>query len=394
MGIATTGTPGASDYVLANAIGALTEEANTTAKGLSGTGIVGSLNVNVEGETFIGQLRWDKPLKPVINVASLVDPTAGDTTSSAQDFLTYIKTVRTSGSQQPNIQAVVTQQDGLQRIAREFARTQMNDTNDAMLSVLKGVATAEVLYGAASASGQAGLGGQTFDNDPESNRYGFYVDLGANKPVVAASAAVQGAARAEGFLQAIGMAWKDYEPQYAYLVVSPEVFASLRSANLVDENAVTEANVTFSTIFNGKFRLLQTRASQSFLPADLTKLNGGAGVDVVGTKTSFVVLPGAMGFAGINVPVPVEITRDGSKYKGSGVTNIWNRWGYVLAPAGYDWKGSTTAFPSNADYMSVVEANAPKALSAAASGLAGVTGVWGRKASSALSLGILPIFHG
>ena len=66
----------------------------------------------------------------------------------------------------------------------------------------------------------------------------------------------------------------------------------------------------------------------------------------------------------------------------------------MAAPAGYDWIGNTNAFPADADYMAVVEGGAPKALTAVTSGtLASTTGTFNRKFTSALSLGILPIFH-
>lgn len=390
-----TNLAGATNYVLQDAISAYADEAYTTAKKLSGTGIVGTNpNIDTNTETFIGQIRWEKPLNPTINIASLTDATDGTATTTAQDYLTYIKTVRTHGVSKVNMQTVVTQKDGLAKIGRDFAETKAQDEHNAILSVLKGVALTEVLYGAAAGSGATGLGGQTFSNDPTDKKNGFYVDLGAAKPVVDATASIQGAARAEGFLQAIGKAWKDYEPDYAYLVVSPEVYASLRSANLVDQDGVTEGNLTFSTIFNGKFRLIQTRASQSFSSAELTKINTGVGVDIVGTKTSFIVLPGAIAMEQLDIPEPTEIYRDARKYKGGGTTDLWYRWGYIAAPAGYDWVGSTSAFPSDADYMSVVEGGTQKALTAVGSGtLASTNGVFNRKASSALSLGILPVFH-
>ena len=57
-------------------------------------------------------------------------------------------------------------------------------------------------------------------------------------------------------------------------------------------------------------------------------------------------------------------------------------------------QGVTDAFPSNADYTSVLEGATQKALTAVSSGtLASTAGVWGRKANSALNLGILPVFH-
>ena len=391
---AVTNLDGASNYVLQEAISALTDEAYTNARKLSGTGIIGgNPMIDKNTETFIGQIRWNKPLNPNINVASLTDPTDGALTTFSQEYLTYIKTVRTHGARKVNMQEVVTQQDGLAKIARDFGETRGQDEHNAILSVLRGVALSEVLYGAGNASGQHGLGGQTFDNDPTSKRHGFYVDLGANKAIVDASSAVQGAARAEGFLQAIGKAYKDYEPEYAYLVCSPEITASLRSANLVDQDRVRDGSIEFNTIFQGKFRLIQTRASQGFSTSELTKINSGSGVDIVGTKASFIVLPGALAMEDLSVPTPTEIERKAGAYQGGGTTDIWYRWGYVLAPAGYDWAGSKALFPSDADYVKVVQGGSPVTLAAATSGLAGVGGTWNRKFTSALSLGILPVFH-
>lgn len=395
MSTPDTTLPGATNYVLQSTISGYSDEAYTNARKLTGTGIVGSNpKIDKSTETFVGQVRWFKPLNPTINVASLTDSAAGTKTNYASDFLNYVKTVRTHGAEKVNMAEIVTQDDGLAKVGRDFAETRAQDEHNAMLAILKGIAISEALNGAAAASGATGLGGQTFDNDPTDKKYGFYVDLGSAKPVIAATTAIQGAARAQGFLDAMGMAWKDYEPDYAYLITSPEVMASLRSANLVDETTVAEGNVVFNTIFGGKFRLISTRASQSMSSAELTKMNTGAGVDIVGTKTSFIVLPGSLAFENLDVPDQTEITRDGNAYKGGGVTSIWYRWGYVLAPAGYNWAGDQTAFPSDADYKAVLESTTQKALTSVSSGtLASTAGVWQRKASSALSLGILPVFH-
>jgi hypothetical protein len=384
---------GASNYVLQEALSAYSDEAYTNAKKLSGTAIVGSNPlITPDTETFVGQIRWFKPLNPTINVGSLTDSTDGTPTTYSSDYLQYIKTVRTHGASKVNIQQVITRDDGLAKIGRDFGETQAQDEHNAILAVLKGVAISEALNGAGAASGAAGLGGQTFTNDPTDKKYGFYVDLGANAPVIAATTAIQGAARAEGFLQAFGMAYKDYEPDFAYLITSPSVLSSLRSANLVDEDRVTDGSVEFSTIFQGKFRLIVTRANQSLSGAELTKINTGGGVDIVGAKTSFIVLPGAIAMEKLTVPDSVEITRRGAAYKGTGVTDIWYRWGYALAPAGYTWAGVEEAFPSDADYASVMEATVQKALTAATSTDAS-KGVFQRKTNSALQLGILPVFH-
>ena len=389
-----TNLAGADNFVLQSVIGAYSDEAYTNAKKLSTTEIVSSNpDIDVTTETFIGQVRWFKPMNPTINVASLTDSTDGTPSTYSSDYLRYIKTVRTYGGSKVNLQSVVTQQDGLAKIGRDFAEHRAQDEHNALLSVLKGVAISEALNGAAAGSGLTGLGGQTFENDPTDKRYGFYVDLGAAKPVIAASSSAQGAARAEGFLNAVGMAYKDYEPEYFYLVTSPEVMASLRSANLVDQDRVEDGNVMFNTIFNGKFRLIQTRASQGMSTAELTKINTGPGVDIVGAKTSFIVLPGAVAMEKIAIEEDVEIERKAAAYKGGGTTQVWYRWGYVLMPAGYNWNGNEETFPSDAEYKYVVESTTPKVLTSATNGLASTAGTWQRKTASALSLGILPVFH-
>lgn len=390
--------PGATQYALQESISAYSDEAYTNAKKLSGSGIVGSNpKIDKDTETFIGQVRWHKPLNATVNVASLDNAAAGAKTSFTSDFLNYVKTVRTHGAEKVNMQEVVTQADGLAKIGRDFGETRAQDEHNALLNILKGVALSEVLQGAATATGVAGLGGQTFMNDPADKRYGMYVDLGASNVITAATTSSQGAQRAEALLQAFGMAFKDYEPDYAYLVTSPSVMASFRSANLVDEDRIVDGNMDFQTIFNGKFRLITTRAAQGFSAAELTKINAGAGVNLLGTNCSYIVLPGAIAMETLMVPDQTEVTRDGNAYQGGGVTSIWHRWGYVAHPAGYNWVGSQDKFASNTDFSSVIEAAAPQvgiALAAAASAtLTGVTGTWERKSSSALSLGILPVFH-
>jgi hypothetical protein len=389
----TTDLAGASNHVLQSTLSAYSDEAYTNAKKLSGTAIVGgNPEIDTNTETFIGQVRWYKPSTPVINVASLTNAANGTTSNYATDFLNYVKTVRTHGAEKVNMQQVVTQVDGLAKIGRDFGETRAQDEHNAILSILKGVAISEALNGSATGSGVTGLGGQSFDNDPADKRYGFYVDLGLNKAVVDATAIAQGAARAEGMLRAFGMAYKDYEPEFAYWICSPEVIASLRSANLVDQVIVTEGNVNFNTVFQGKFRLIQTRATQSMASAELTKVNTGAGVDITGPKTSFLVLPGAVAMEALSVPMETEIQRDAAAFQGGGTTQIWYRWGYVLAPAGYDWNGDKESFPSDADYLKVVEGATPKALTAVTT-IADARGTWTRKTKSALSLGILPVFH-
>jgi len=386
---------GATNYALQEAIGVYSDEAYTSAQKLSGTDIVAANpDIDVVGETYSGQLRWRKPITQVVNTASLTDATNGSLSSFATGYLEYIKTARTHGAEKVNLKTLVTQDDELQKFSRDLAETQAQDEHNGILSVLKGVAISEVLNGAGQAAGGTGLGGQTFTNDPTDSKYGFYVDLGNNPLVSASTAANMGAARAESFLQAFGMAYKDFEPDWAYLVTSPEVYASLRSANLVDQDRVQDGNIEFNTIFQGKFRLLQTRANQGLSTAQLTKVNSGSGVDIVGTKTSFIVLPGAVAMEHLSIENDVEIERSAASYQGGGTTQIWYRWGYVLHPAHYTWMGSKDKFVSDAEYAYAVESTVAKATTDVTNGLVATTGSWVRKCSSALSLGILPVFHG
>jgi len=391
---------GATEFALQEAIGAYSDEAYTNAKKLSSTGIVGgNPQIDTSSETYIGQMRWFKPLNPTINTASLTVATDGAFTTYGSEYLNYVKTARTHGAQKVNLQTLVTQQDGLAKISRDFGETKAQDEHNAILAVLKGVAIAELLHGTGDAGGGAGLGGQGWDNDPTDPLYGFYVDLGANPIVTAPAAANIGAQRAAGFLDAIGMAYKDYEPEFFYLITSPEVMASLRSANLVDETKVVDGNIVFDTIFQGKFRLIQTRATQSLTAAEIDKFDAtnvsNLGVDLVGQKTTYLVQPGALAMEALQIAEDVEFDRDASAYAGGGTTEIWYRWGYVVHPGGYNWTGSQDAFPSDAQYKEVTNDGGATTATVVAMPAAttGYTGVWTRKANSVLSLGILPVFH-
>jgi hypothetical protein len=393
---ARTTITGLTNEVLQEAISAYSDEAYTNARKLSGTGIVGSNpDIDPKTETYIGQVRWRKTITPVINTLSITDSTRGTLTNYTSDMLRYVKSARSHGAQDINMKTLVAPESGAtKKIGKDFGETRAQDEHNAILAILRGVAISEAINGACAGSGATGLGGQSFTNDPADKKYGFYVDLGAAKPVVDATTSIQGAQRAQGFLQAFGMAFKDYEPDFAYLITSPAMMADFRSANLVDQDKVVDGSISFNTLFQGKFRLIQTRATQSLSSAELTKINTGAGVDIVGTKTSFIVLPGAIALHPLTVDLETEIQRDAGAYQGGGTTEIWHRWGNVMHPAGYDWVGDDQSFANDATYQYVVEGGAAKALASVASGtMASTTGTWVRKAGSALNLGILPVFH-
>ena len=355
---------------IALAISAYSDEAYTTAKKLNGTGIVAAdQRIDLSGESFIGQFRWYKPLSATVNVASLSSAADGTYTGMSTDVADFVKTVRTFGAEQVNMQEVVSKADGLAKIARDFAEVRAQDEHDALLSVLKGVSAHEVSLGTTS-------GIVDFDTDADTAGVGSFVDVNAAGLHGAAAtgssdarklfdSTAMGAARGERLFRSIGAAFKDYEPDFMYMVTSPEVMAEMRAANLVDETTVTEGNIEFTTIFGGKFRLIMTRANQGNLSAE-------AEVNAQSTKTTFIIKPGSVASAAMPIPTPVEVDRAAASYMGGGSTNVWYRWGYAMHPMGYDWAGSTTAFSTNAT------------MGAAAS--------YARK-MDALNLGILPIFH-
>jgi hypothetical protein len=353
---------------VALAISAYADEMYTSARKLSGTGVVGTdARIDPTGESFVGQLRWYKPLAANINVASLTNAAAGQYTDISTEIADYIKTVRTFGAKQVNLQTIISQQDGLSKIARDFTEVRTQDESDSIVATMKGVAAYEVSRGA---------GIVQFATDADGASVGNFVDINANSVFGAAAtdaassrklfdSTAIGAARGERLFKAIGMGFKDYEPDFMYLITSPEIMGELRAANLVDTTTVTDGNLTFQTIFGGKFRLIMTRVDQGNLAAS-------ANVNDQSTKTTFIVKPGAVSFTPIAVPTPVEVDRAAAAYTGGGSTDVWYRYGFVVHPMGYSWDGSTSAFAANSDYA------------AAAS--------WVRK-MSALNLGILPIFH-
>lgn len=360
---------------VALAISAYADEAYTTEKKLNSTGIVGQRDdIRADGESFVGQLRWYKPLAANINVPSLSNAANGTYTDITTDIANYVKSVRTFGAQQVNLQEVISRQDGLAKIARDFAQVRGDDEGNALMAILKGVASSETTLGDAGGTGNGGI--VDFDTDADAAATGFFVDINAAGQFGAAATGTSdarrlfdstaiGAARGERLFQAIGMAYKDMEPDFMYLVTSPEVMAEMRAANLVDDTMVVDGNLNFNTIFGGKFRLVMTRANQRATTAT-------GDVNAQSTKCSFVIKPGSMAFAPVAVPTPVEVDRDAASFTGGGSTNVWYRYGFIMHPMGYDWSGASNAFATNTAY--------------------GTAASWTRK-MDALNLGILPIFH-
>jgi hypothetical protein len=353
------------------AISAYADERYTFERKLNSTGMVTSVaDVDVSMESFIGQMRWYKNIDPVYNTPSLSDSTDGAYTGIATELASYVKSVSALGSQQVNLQKLVSQEDGLTKMARDFAELRAQREHDAVLSILRGVAASE-----ANDAGDLTKGIDDFDT-MASSTVGMFVDVnaagafgdaatGASDARKLFDASQVGAARGERLFRAIGMGFKDYEPDFVYMVTSPEMMAELRAANLIDETPVTEGNLMFQTIFGGKFRLILTRAAQG-------NVSGSAIVNPQSVKTTFLVKPGSINFTPIPIEMPTEIDRNPRAFRGGGTTQVWYRFGYVAHPMGYDWKGLTDRFAENTAFRAAT--------------------AWERKYES-LNLGILPIFH-
>ena len=199
-----------------------------------------------------------------------------------------------------------------------------------------------------------------------------------------------GAVLGDRLFSALSLGYADYEPDHVYMITSPEIMTQLRTANLVDQTTVTEGNLEFQTVFGGKFRLIMTRANQR----GAATLNN---VNTQSTRTTFLVKPGAIEMAMLDVPMPVEMYRDANTYRGSGSTDIWYRWGYVLHPMGYSWSDAANdaAFATNSQTNlgsgDQTDGDSQGRSSTSTSAYDQGTN-WARRFDT-LNLGILPIFH-
>ena len=65
--------------------------------------------------------------------------------------------------------------------------------------------------------------------------------------------------RVEHIIRAMG-AYADYAPDFVYLVVSPEVYLDIKVANLVDDERVTDGNISFETLLGGVIRVIVSQS--------------------------------------------------------------------------------------------------------------------------------------
>jgi len=383
---------------LNKAISAYTDEMYTRAKKLVSTELMGSeAQINATGEDFIGQVRFYKPLgayavgatgetsedttgssNSVVNVATQSED-YGRTTNISTEVQTYIKTVRTHGANEYLVQSVVSGENGLAKIARDFSETRAEDEDQALRAALVGVMNTELKV--ANDIGPTNYTEAWLGNSVDADNSKAFGYVASSSDTVGTGSSIEALVdntqsipgkRVEHIIRAMG-AWSDYNPEFVYMVISPEVYLDVKVANLVDDERVTDGNVSFETILGGVVRVI---VSRNFGNALASATNAGlSGVTAIAPKVSYMMLPGSMFMEPVPVPSPVAVDRNEHVGMGSGRTTAWYRWGYVMHPRGYSFTGTQTAFATNVS-------------------LAGTVGTptWSRKVD-ALNLGILPIFH-
>ena len=409
---------------LARAISAYSDQEYTDAVRIAGTALVGSdARISGSDEDYFGSIRWTRTLGGIVyqpNAAGSTPVSSGTSTSInygnestdegfttdvSHDSSQYIKTLRTMGAQQYNVTQVLTAApNAIEKVSRDFGVTRARDADLALIAMLKGVTHAELnarrALGTQTAStrsttdqaGQDAAYGQGYrDGAQLNNGAGFYVDL--NGPLNATTARPTGtpanattlgtAARklidtssvggsaALALWQAASAAFADLEPEFFYLVISPETYQDIRSANLLDnQDRITDGNIGVDTLLQGKFRLLVTRSLSTGF--DFTGTGATNALHTDSEKTSYLMLPGALYQSDVVVPNPVAFDQDESVGRGTGNRELWYRWANIYHPQGYTWNGLTNAFATNATY----EADS----------------AWVRKEDVG-NMGILPIFH-
>ena len=385
---------GMDAHLVASLLGDYYDEEYANARQLTGTGIMSTSNkINQDSESYTGQFRWRQPLNMTLNYLTADDPTDGVTSGMSSELANYIKGFYSYGATDVDLREIISKESVAKKVARDFSINRSKDDNAYLLQLLKSIAISELCYGAGSASGSAGLGGQTLENDPTSKAYGFYVDINDTLLNDASGAQVL-----ENLLTALMAGYKDLESPYYYLSLDLTNYLNVRLANLLDTDKVVEGNVVFDTILNGKFRLLPSRTTPVFTSAELTKINGGAGVNLAGTKVSFIIRPEAISYNECTMMLPFEVDRKPSSYQGGGSTITWHRWGHVMHPWQYDWAGSTKEPASDRAILSQVldstddDGDPPKAITAITSFDTALP-LYVPKAYNRITQAILPVFH-
>ena len=353
---------------IARAVSAYSVQKRTDAVRLIGTDLVGTdARINVNAEDHYGSIRWFKQLgdldygttlgtnKTQINIATETDD-EGIKTGFTTDISEFIKTYRTFGADEYNVTKMLTgSASAIEYVGGQLSLARVRDEDAALRAVIEGVVAAEVKVGEANGD----QGGQ-ISADALEDVKGFYVDLGATKLV---DSALVGAKGAKGLIEALAFGWSDLDVPFVYLLIQPSTLIDMQLLNLIDEDRVTDGNLEFSTILNGKVRLINSREG-------FAAQNGSSAV--TGVKTSILMLPSSVSYNTIAIANPVAFDRDESVGRGAGSVEMWGRWSYALTPYGYTWAGSKIAFASNTTMAADT--------------------AWTRKETVG-NLGILPVFH-
>ena len=432
---------------IARAISAYGQQAFTDAQEIVSTGITGGAvtlggsSIVSESEDYYGTIRFDKAADDVtylgdsghstnltkINIATETD-TEGEFSEFRMATAEYIKTYRTHGANDYLVTPVITRRSGaIEKIGENFGRTRARDADKQFVSVLKGVIGQEVSRAKAvgasdgartEASGAFGV--RESNMLPEAG--GFYYDLNykANQTTAGTETLIGatkgsnvvnkggGAVVFESVLKAQTYGFSDVEVPFMYLIIDPRTYLDIQLANLLDEDHVTDGNITMRTVLNGAYRLIVTRTSLGDYATGAqahTAANGyvddavtdqKVAINKGSTRTSILARPDAVAFVPMGVNRPVAVDRDESTGRGAGRDEIWYRWGGIMHPYGYSWNGYKQAFARNDDIASSATISPAYGGSSSDSktrqrGYSGAAN-WER-VESAGNLRLLPVFH-
>ena len=261
-----------------------------------------------------------------------------------------------------DIKKMLAKEDGIEMHSKISAHSFMKDEQDAVLKTIKGVCKSETKPDGR----KEGL--LNFDSNPTCATTGFFVDLNAkgsfarakcpsNEPKKLLYKNKENSLSLDRLLSAIGIAWGDENPDHMYLRVETSLFGAMKEEKLIDEkDMVSEGNVKFFKMCNGKFRIFYDRPPFR-ISSPLVRPES--------TEITVAIMPGAISFDQLWVDDPVGITaQKDSKF------DICHRYGFGVRPKGYRWTGRVR--PENEDFRN--------------------GGYWNRQFDG-FSPRILPIFH-
>ena len=235
-----------------------------------------------------------------------------------------------------DIQKMISKQDGVSIFAQNLARSQARDEHDAVISVIKGVCDSET-----KPDGRKG-GLLDFESNPKDENLGCFIDLNdkdflSNKGDTQSSKgygklfdiSCRNAVGVKNLISALGIVYKDYEPDFLYLLVSMDSLSEIKKMNLIDEYLVEEGNTRFQTILQGKFRLFLTREKINITSPIVNEQS---------KRTTVVVSPESFSFVRRLVDESIKIYPiENDKYE------VFHRYNFGIRPEGYRWTGGSYA---------------------------------------------------